>query len=216
VLQGPRLKRLRTKLRSPRSKVHGAGATPQRPQRTGRCYTVHGPSATDQRPQCTGATFHGPRTSVLGPALQRPLSGNAENVEASCWQATSPNENRPSRIWRPNKIGACLQQGGPKRGGGGPAGGVFIGMERLQLPPQSWAGLAWGGRKLDRVWLMARAGYLEAGKVRRAKDQGPSTQCHNAVVVAPWQLCRGPWLCRAGLAECRLVVLGPWILDLGD
>ena len=61
----------------------------------------------------------------------------------TCMPTTSPNETGPSKIWRPNKYSACLQQGGSKKGGGGPAGGVFVGMERLQLPPLRW----WGGGK---------------------------------------------------------------------
>jgi len=66
---------------------------------------------------------------------------------------------------------------------GGQKGGVGVRLAAFSQGwkgwsyPQSWAGLAWGGRKLNGVWLMARAGYLEAGKDQgaRTKDQGPST-----------------------------------------
>ena len=114
----------------------------------GRCYT--GPA---------------PRSLVLGPKLQ-PRSGNAETVEASCALATSPNEIRASRIWRPNKIGACLQQGGPKRGGGGPAGSVFAGVERLELPRLR----RWGGGKSRPC---SRGGRRDSLEAPRAKNQWP-------------------------------------------
>jgi hypothetical protein len=110
-------------------------------QRTG--VMLHGPRSTDQRPQTSAHNAQGrcytgpaPRSLVLGPKLQ-PRSGNAETVEASCARATSPNANRASRIWRPNKIGACLQQGGGKKGGWGSGWWRFRRDEKAGVTPKA-------------------------------------------------------------------------------
>jgi hypothetical protein len=224
---GPRfrVRGLRADAHGPPCTVHGARPSAPRPQNPRPTLhrgdvtrtSVLGPRSTDQRPQTSAhsvqgrhSTGPGPRTSVLGPKLRRPLSGNAETVEDYCALATSPNANRASKNWRPNKIGACLQQGPPKKGGGGPAGGVFAGMERLQLPPKL-GGPCLGWPETRRCMADGTRGLFGSGQGARTKAQGPSTQCHNAVVVASRRLRRGPWLCRAGLAEWRFMVLGPWI-----
>ena len=134
--------------REARPEVPGPSATPHGPPPkakgpTGQAHIARcvgqGVTALGPRPTARPAATRSPQratcTSVLGqPApIQR---GSQEQMVNTCVQATSPNEIGPSKIGRSNKIGACLQQGPPKRGGGGPSGGVFVEMEWLQLPPE--------------------------------------------------------------------------------